>query len=223
LCWTEKADDYSAPRRASASVCQKIKNPARRPAESSIIAYFSQQRYIDGGAAQGQRHRKPRKMLLPRPFCTILQSFLFTTTSRVPQSMSNHKNKTLATALAFLFGGLGVHRFYLRGSVDRLGLLHVCSLPIAGLIYGAGQAPNAFWVLLPIFISCIVGFIEALAIGLTPDEKWDAKFNASSGRESRSNWMLAVLLVLTMLVGATGVIAVLSRLFDLLYTGGAYG
>jgi hypothetical protein len=35
--------------------------------------------------------------------------------------------------------------------------------------------------------------------------------------------VLAVLLVLTMLVGATGVIAVLSRLFDLLYTGGAYG
>ena len=137
--------------------------------------------------------------------------------------MSNHKNKTLATALAFLLGGLGVHRFYLRGSVDRLGLLHVCSLPIAGLVYGGGHAPNPFWVLLPIFISCIVGFVEALAIGLTPDEKWDAKFNASSVRASRSNWPLAVLLVLTMLVGATGVIAVLSRLFDLLYTGGAYG
>jgi TM2 domain-containing membrane protein YozV len=137
--------------------------------------------------------------------------------------MSNHKNKTLATALAFLLGGLGVHRFYLRGGVDRLGLLHVCSLPLAGMIYGLGHAPNPFWVLLPIFVSCIAGFIEALAIGLTPDEKWDAKFNPSSGRASRSNWMLAVLLVLTMLVGATGVIAVLSRLFDLLYTGGAYG
>jgi hypothetical protein len=137
--------------------------------------------------------------------------------------MPNYKNKTLATAFAFLLGGVGVHRFYLRGGVDRLGLLHVCSLPIAGLVYGLGHAPNPFWTLLPIFISWIVGFIEALAIGLTPDEKWDAKFNASSGRQSRSHWVLAVLLVLTMLVGATGVIATLSRLFDLLYTGGAYG
>jgi len=137
--------------------------------------------------------------------------------------MSTHKNKTLATALAFLLGGLGVHRFYLRGSVDRLGLLHVCSLPVAGMIYGIGRAPNPFWTLLPIFISCIVGFIEALVIGLTPDEKWDAKFNAGSGRQSHSNWVLAVLLVLTMLVGATATIAVLSRLFDLIYTGGAYG
>jgi hypothetical protein len=137
--------------------------------------------------------------------------------------MPTHKNKTFATALAFVLGGLGIHRFYLRGSVDRLGLLHVCSLPAAGLVYGLGHAPNPFWTLLPIFISWIVGFIEALAIGLTPDEKWDAKFNPSSGRQSQSNWILAVLLVLTMLVGATGVIGVLSRLFDLLYTGGAYG
>jgi hypothetical protein len=45
MSWTEKADDYSAPRRASASVCQKTKIPARRPAESSIIAYFSQLRH----------------------------------------------------------------------------------------------------------------------------------------------------------------------------------
>jgi hypothetical protein len=137
--------------------------------------------------------------------------------------MPTHKNKTLATALAFLLGGLGVHRFYLRGGVDRLGLLHVCSLPAAGLVYGLGHAPNPFWTLLPLLISWIVGFIEALVIGTTPDEKWDAKFNPSSGHTSNSNWLLAVLLVLTMLVGATVVIGTLSRLFDLLYTGGAYG
>ena len=136
---------------------------------------------------------------------------------------SPHKNKTLATALAFLLGGLGVHRFYLRGGVDRLGLLHVCSLPAAGLVYGLGHAPNPFWVLLPILVSCIAGFLEALVIGLTPDEKWDARFNQASGRQSHSNWILALLLVLTLLVGATAVIATIARLFDLLFTGGAYG
>jgi hypothetical protein len=137
--------------------------------------------------------------------------------------MSTHKNKTLATALAFVLGGLGIHRFYLRSSVDRLGLLHVCSLPVAGMVYGLGHAPNPFWVLLPILVSCIAGFIEALAIGLMPDEQWDARFNPASGRQSRSSRVLAVLLELTMLVGATVVIGTISRLFDLLYTGGAYG
>jgi hypothetical protein len=137
--------------------------------------------------------------------------------------MRKHKNKTLTTLLAALFGGLGVHRFYLRGATDRLGLLHVCGVPIAGLVYGVGQGPNPFWTLLPILVSCCAGFLEALVIGLTPDERWDARHNAGSGRTSQSHWVLAVLLVGTMLVGATVVIATISRLFDLLFTGGAYG
>lgn len=137
--------------------------------------------------------------------------------------MQPHKNKTLATALAFLLGGLGVHRFYLKGGVDRIGLLHVCSVPVAGLVYGLGRAPNPFYVLLPLILSCIVGFIEALVIGLTPDERWDARHNTGSGEHSRSRWPLALMLVLTMLVGATALIATIARLFDLLYTGGAYG
>jgi hypothetical protein len=136
---------------------------------------------------------------------------------------SKHKNKTLATLLALLLGGLGIHRFYLKGSADRLGLLHLCSVPAAGLVYGLGHAPNPFWVLLPLLVSYSAGFIETLVIGLTPDEKWDAAYNAGSGAASHSNWLVVLLLVLAMLVGATVVIATISRLFDLLYTGGAYG
>jgi hypothetical protein len=134
---------------------------------------------------------------------------------------AKHKNKTLATLLALLFGGLGIHRFYLKGSTDRLGLLHLCSIPAAGLVYGLGHAPNPFWVLLPLLVSYSAGFIETLVIGLTPDEKWDAAYNPGSA--SHSNWLVVLLLVLAMLVGATVVIATISRLFDLLYTGGAYG
>lgn len=137
--------------------------------------------------------------------------------------MTPHKNKTLATALALLLGGLGVHRFYLKGGTDRLGLLHLCCLPVAGLVYGVGRAPNPFWVLLPILVSYSAGWIEGLVIGLMPDEKWDASYNPGSGRASRSNWVVVVLVILTTLVGATAVIAVISRLFDLIYTGGAFG
>jgi hypothetical protein len=141
--------------------------------------------------------------------------------------MAKHKNKTLATALAFALGGLGAHRFYLHGGVDRIGLLHVCGVPLTGLVYSLGHGPNPFFVLLPLIVSWLASFIEALVIGLTPDERWDARWNeghiAAGGRGSRSRWPLAVLLVLTMLVGATGLIATIARLFDLLYTGGAYG
>lgn len=141
----------------------------------------------------------------------------------MPSPQPPHKNKTLATALAFLLGGVGAHRFYLKGNVDRIGLLHVCSIPLAGLVYGVGRAPNPFYVLLPIIVSCIAGFIAALVLGLTPDDKWDARHHPGAVRRSHSRWPLALLLVLDMLVGATVLIATIARLFDLLYTGGAYG
>lgn len=136
---------------------------------------------------------------------------------------TSHKNKTAATFLALILGSVGVHRFYLRGSLDKLGLLHLASLPIAGLVYGLAPEANWFFKILPLVVSGIVGIIEALVIGLTDDEKFDAAFNPGSGRQSQSTWILAVLLVCTMLTGATMGIATLARLFDLLSTGGAYG
>lgn len=133
-----------------------------------------------------------------------------------------HKNKTLAVLMALLLGGLGAHRFYLRGATDRLGLLHLCSLPLTGILYGALKV-HPFYLLLPLLVSVIAGHIEALVLGLTSDEKWDASYNAGSGKPSRSNWLLPVLLVLTMMTGAVLLIGTIARLFDLLYTGGAYG
>ncbi|QNA88332.1 TM2 domain-containing protein [Massilia sp. Dwa41.01b] len=134
-----------------------------------------------------------------------------------------HKNKTFATALALLLGTVGAHRFYLHGGVDRLGLLHVSSIPISGLIFSNVDGAHPFYALLPLLVSCIAGCIAALAIGLTPDDKWDARFNAAGGSHSRSNWILALLLVATLMVGATVLIATIARTFDLMYTGGAYG
>ena len=133
-----------------------------------------------------------------------------------------HKNKTVATLLALLLGGFGIHRFYLKPGADRIGLLHLCCLPVTGILYGAVK-PHPFYIVLPLLVSYIVGFVEALVIGLTPDEKWDATYNMHSGRQSRSNWVLVLLLVVTMLVATTVLIGTIARLSDVMYTGGAYG
>lgn len=134
-----------------------------------------------------------------------------------------HKNKSFATFLALLLGGVGAHRFYLRGPLDKAGLLHLASIPAAGLVFGLAPDANLFYQVLPILVSYIVGFLETLVIGLMPDEKFDAAFNAGSGKTSDSTWILALLLVVTMLVGTITLIGTMSRLFDLLYTGGAFG
>ncbi|MBB6132154.1 TM2 domain-containing membrane protein YozV [Massilia aurea] len=133
-----------------------------------------------------------------------------------------HKNKTVATLLALLLGGFGVHRFYLKPGADRIGLLHLCCLPVTGILYGAVK-PHPFYIVLPLLVSYIVGFVEALVIGLTPDEKWDAQYNAHSGQQTHSNWVLVLLLVITMLVATTVLIGTIARLSDVVYTGGAYG
>lgn len=134
-----------------------------------------------------------------------------------------HKNKTLATLLAAVFGAIGLHRFYLGGKKDKWGWLHFMTLPLSMTIhyfyFGKPEIVQYGFLLL----SFLIAILEALVIGLTPDEKWDARHNGKSGKTSESNWPLAVLLVLTLGVGAFSLIAAIARTFDLLYTGGAYG
>lgn len=134
-----------------------------------------------------------------------------------------HKNKTLATLLGAVLGALGAHRLYLRGRSDGLLWLHLALAAAALLLLAVLPSVNPFYCLLPLIASMIAGFLEALILGVMSDEKFDAAFNAGSGGRSDSRWPLALVLVLTMLVGATVLISTMARLFDLLYTGGAYG
>lgn len=138
---------------------------------------------------------------------------------------ARHKNKTLATLLAVLFGAVGAHRFYVRGKRDAVGWAYV----LASLLYGAILAADlqrhsldtsvAALFPLPVF----AGLVEALVTGLIADEKWDARHNAGSGRQSRSRWPLVVVLVTTLGGGFVAFIACLARATDLLYTGGSFG
>ncbi len=134
-----------------------------------------------------------------------------------------HKNKTFAALLATVTGGVGLHRFYLRGLADPWGWLHAASLLGVAAVFAVWPKADPYFLLLPLILSMLAGFLESLVLGLMPDEKWDAAFNAGSGKQSNSRWPLALVLVATLLVGAFGLIAAIARLFDLLYTGGIYG
>ena len=100
------------------------------------------------------------------------------------------KNKTIATLLASVGGTFGLHRFYLQGPRRALPWL-----------YGA-----FCWTMIPTF----VGFVEALRFALTPDERWDARWNAGAARSSDSGWPVIVLAILTMFGGVTLLMTVLS-------------
>ncbi|MET5116996.1 hypothetical protein AAHH79_44100, partial [Burkholderia pseudomallei] len=51
-------------------------------------------------------------------------------------------------------------------------------------------------------ISLLAAFLAALVYGLRPDDKWDAQFNASRGRHSRSGWGVVFVVIFSRLIGA---------------------
>ncbi|MDY7538585.1 NINE protein [Undibacterium sp. RTI2.1] len=134
-----------------------------------------------------------------------------------------HKNKTLSTLLAATLGSVGAHRFYLYGKKDLWGWLHFITLPLSWLLGHFYFGTPLLITAAPIVLSFLIATLEALLIGLTPDEKWDTNHNAQSGQVSDSNWPIALILVLTLGVGAFALIATIARAFDLLYTGGSFG
>ena len=135
-----------------------------------------------------------------------------------------HKNKTLSTLLAILFGGLGAHRFYLYDKKDYWAWLSVLAFALLYLATVA-RLPQAVFITFLTFVAIAFfsGLIAALAIGLTPDEKWDRQHNPGSGRTSNSGWTVILLVIVTFALGSTALIAAIARSFDLYLTGGALG
>jgi hypothetical protein len=109
------------------------------------------------------------------------------------------------------------------GRKDLIGWLHLATLPVSALLIWTFSNSQPLFMGMLFALSILCGFLEALVIGLTPDEKWDATRNQGSGKKSESHWVLALILVLTLGIGAMSVIALMARSFDLLFTGGAYG
>ena len=119
-------------------------------------------------------------------------------------STAHGRSKTIAAWLALVVGALGVHRFYLHGFKDKVGWLF--PLPTFVGILGVhrmeefGQDDRAAWVMIQwLGLSLAAAMLTAIRYGLTPDERWDARFNAS--RPSNSGWVAIIAVILAVLLG----------------------
>ncbi|HEX5373453.1 MAG TPA: hypothetical protein VFW84_12045 [Aquabacterium sp.] len=123
---------------------------------------------------------------------------------------STYKSKTLAAWVALLGGPLGLHRFYLHGLRDVWGWL--CPLPTLLGAWGIqrvqqfGQDDHLSWVLIPL-LGLIVAttMLQAILIGLTPDERWHARFNpdlVGHPDAPAGGWAVVFAIVISLLVGA---------------------
>jgi hypothetical protein len=94
----------------------------------------------------------------------------------------HYRSKTLATWIALLGGGLGLHRFYLHGWRDAWGWLHwpPTLLGLWGVqrVQAFGQDDALSWLLIPLLgLTLAQAMLAAILYGLTPDERWDARLN----------------------------------------------
>jgi hypothetical protein len=120
-----------------------------------------------------------------------------------------YKSKTAATWIALLGGSVGLHRFYLYGLGDRLGWLFVWPSLVG--FYGVqrmrivGADDHLAWVLIPFLgLMLAIAMTTAIVYGLTPDEKWNARFNPN-GPQHQMGWG-AVIGVATALIVGCGIL-----------------
>ena len=133
------------------------------------------------------------------------------------------KSKTLATWLALLGGGIGLHRFYLHGRGDPVGWLLV--VPTLLGLYGVQRArhigldDHLSWLLIPLLgLTLAATMLSAIVYGLTPDERWSARFDPA-GTGTRSGWLAIIGVLLALSLGATALISTIAfsaqRFFEL--------
>ena len=128
--------------------------------------------------------------------------------------MAHRRSKTLATWLALVGGAVGAHRLYLRGLGDRLAWLH--PLPTLAGLYGVqrmqslGQDDRLAWLLLPLLgLMLAQAALAAIVYGLTPDERWDARWNAGA-TSPPSGWGAVLGVIAALLIGATALMATIA-------------
>ena len=120
--------------------------------------------------------------------------------------MTYYRSKTLATWIAVIGGPLGAHRFYLRGWRDPLAWLHwpPTLLGLAGVLRmrNIGLDDAAGSMLAPLLgLMIAMAMLCAIVYGLTPDEKWQARWNAGQLPRA-SGWTAVIGVIVALLIGA---------------------
>jgi hypothetical protein len=126
---------------------------------------------------------------------------------------SHFKNKTLAVFLAAVFGSLGAHRFYLEGRSSWRAWCYCIAffmLFAFGLDYSLRDPAFGLHMPYDIFrpamllagLPGLVAMLDAILLALTPDQRFDERFNTGQARHNQSGGMVVTLAALSLAVGA---------------------
>jgi hypothetical protein len=125
-----------------------------------------------------------------------------------------YRSKAVATWLAVAGGALGLHRLYLYGVRDSWAWAHPwpAVLGLWGVLRmrGLGQDDRLAWLLIPLLgVMLSIAMLSAIVIGLTPDERWDARHNPGHAPR-RTAWLPVLGVIAALMIGGVVLIGTIA-------------
>ncbi|GAA5234609.1 TM2 domain-containing protein [Verticiella sediminum] len=130
---------------------------------------------------------------------------LLSATPTRTDSSRGFRHKTLAGLLAFCLGWAGAHGWYLGRRYAWLPLLATATILTTVWLRAAPWHDQLLYYL--VLVPLVAGFVEALVLCLMSDERFDARYNASQQRRSRSGWGAVILAMAILLIGMSIIMA----------------
>lgn len=113
---------------------------------------------------------------------------------------AGHRSKVIVALLAAILGVFGAHWWYLGRPRAWMVTLASCLMIVLAQFYPVWWDNPPFLLLI---VPVTAGFIEALVFSLKPDAWFDERYNAGSGRTTRTGWGPVLIAIFTTLVGSS--------------------
>src|SRR5690606_28014748 len=107
---------------------------------------------------------------------------------------AGHRSKVIVALLAAILGVFGAHWWYLGRPRAWMVTLAACVLIVWAQFYPVWWDNPPFLLLI---VPVTAGFIEALVFSLKPDAWFDVRYNAGSGRTTRTGWGPVLIAIFT--------------------------
>jgi len=116
------------------------------------------------------------------------------------RNRAGHRSKIIVALLAAVLGVFGAHWWYLgRRFAWLVTVVAVLLLVLAQFYPVWWDSPPFLLLIIPI----TAGFIESLVFALKTDAWFDARYNANSGRSTRTGWAPVLIAIFSTLVGSS--------------------